>query len=68
MTNCQVINSPPCLKAHINSEKCYAFLEFASIELCSAGMFLDGVRFEHHSGVVILRGRHTVSASLLALC
>eukprot|EP01031_Cornospumella_fuschlensis_P030278 gene30278-36587_t len=55
-----VINSPPCLKAHLNTEKCYAFLEFASIELCSAGMFLDGVRFEHHSGTVILRVRRPV--------
>jgi splicing factor U2AF 65 kDa subunit len=53
----QRTNGPPCLKVYINIEKCYAFAEFSSIELATACMQLDGIRYDHYTGVTILRIR-----------
>ncbi len=49
--------SPPAIKAYINVEKCYAFVEFTSMELATACMEFDGIRFEHHTGTHIFRIR-----------
>lgn len=49
--------SPPALKAYINMEKCYAFVEMTSMELATACMELDGIRFEHYTGSHVLRIR-----------
>lgn len=48
---------PPCIKSYINREKCYAFVEFMSIELATACMQLDGIKFEHPTGATVLRIR-----------
>lgn len=49
--------TPPATRIYLNSEKCYAFVEFDSIELASACMALDGIRFDHPTGTTILRVR-----------
>lgn len=51
------LDGPPVLKVYLNTEKCYAFVEFPSIELCTACMSLDGVRFDHYTGPTIIRVR-----------
>lgn len=43
-------NSNPVLKIYLNLEKNFAFVEFPSVELASAAMTLDNIRFEHYSG------------------
>lgn len=53
----QKTNGPPCIKVYLNVEKCYAFVEFMSIELATACMALDGIRFEHYTGTTVLRIR-----------
>lgn len=53
----QRTNGPPCIKVYLNVEKCYAFVEFLSVELASACMALDGIRFEHPTGTTVLRIR-----------
>ena len=41
------------MKIYLNVEKCYAFVEFASIELTTACMQLDGIKFVHHTGMYV---------------
>ena len=45
------------MKVYLNVEKCYAFVEFANIELTTACMQLDGIRFVHHTGTTVIRVR-----------
>ncbi len=45
------------LKIYLNVEKCYAFVEFSSIELTTACMQLDGIKFDHYTGSSIIRVR-----------
>eukprot|EP01038_Epipyxis_sp_PR26KG_P012799 gene12799-17159_t len=52
-----VIPGGPVLKVYLNSEKCYAFVEFPSVELCTACMQLDNIKFEHFTGTTIIRVR-----------
>jgi splicing factor U2AF subunit len=47
----------PVLKIYLNSEKNYAFIEFPSIELCTAAMQLDGIKFDHRTGTSTIRVR-----------
>lgn len=51
------IEGPPVLKVYLNTEKCYAFVELPTIELCTACMSLDGIRFNHPTGSTIVRVR-----------
>jgi len=48
---------PPVVKAYLNIEKAFAFVELTSIELTNACMSLDGIRFEHWSGNNTIRIR-----------
>lgn len=50
-------DTPPVIKAYLNLEKVFAFVEMISIELATACMALDGVRFDHWSGTYTLRVR-----------
>jgi splicing factor U2AF subunit len=50
-------DGPPVVKVYLNTEKCYAFVEFSSIELCTACMALDNIRFDHYTGSTVLRIR-----------
>lgn len=52
-----VPEKPPVTKIYLNIEKCYAFVEFDSIELTTACMQLDGLKFPHSSGTTIIRVR-----------
>jgi splicing factor U2AF subunit len=47
----------PVQKVYLNTEKCYAFVEFSTIELTTACMALDGVKFDHYTGSTIVRVR-----------
>lgn len=49
--------TPPVIKAYLNIEKAFAFVELTSMELASACMALDGVRFDHFTGPATLRVR-----------
>lgn len=49
--------SDPVIKIYLNTEKCYAFVEFDSIELTTACMQLDGLKFDHYTGTTIIRVR-----------
>mmetsp|Transcript_9833 Transcript_9833/g.16205 ORF Transcript_9833/g.16205 Transcript_9833/m.16205 type:complete len:594 (-) Transcript_9833:435-2216(-) len=40
-------SGPPVLKIYLNAEKCYAFVEFSTIELTTACMALDGISYQH---------------------
>ena len=40
------LDGPPVIKIYLNIEKCYAFVEFATIELTTACMQLDGIKFD----------------------
>ena len=51
------LDGPPVVKVYLNLEKCYAFVEFTTIELCTACMQLDGLRFDHYTGPTTLRVR-----------
>jgi splicing factor U2AF subunit len=51
------LDCSPVSKVYLNIEKCYAFVEFNSIELTTACMQLDGVKFDHYSGSTIVRVR-----------
>jgi len=51
------VEGGPVVKIYLNVEKCYAFVEFASIELTTACMQLDGIKFVHHTGTTIIRVR-----------
>ena len=50
-------SSAPVIKIYLNQEKCYAFIEFSTIELATACMQLDGIKYEHHTGTTLLRVR-----------
>jgi splicing factor U2AF subunit len=52
-----VIEGGPVVKIYLNVEKCYAFVEFATIELTTACMQLDGIKFVHPTGTTIIRVR-----------
>jgi splicing factor U2AF subunit len=47
----------PVIKVYLNSDKCYAFVEFGSVELATACMQLDNIKYDHHTGVTTLRIR-----------
>lgn len=51
------VDSPPVVKIYLNSEKSYAFVEFDSIELCTACLQLDGIKYEHPSQMTTIRVR-----------
>lgn len=51
------LDSPPVIGVYLNLEKSYAFVELPSIELASACIQLDGIRWDHHTGSVTLRIR-----------
>lgn len=40
------LTGPPVLSVYVNRERRFSFVEFASIELASAGLNLDGVMFK----------------------
>lgn len=44
-------------KVYQNAEKCYAFIEFPTVELTTACMQLDGIKFEHPTGATVVRIR-----------
>lgn len=48
---------PPVVKVYLNVEKVYAFVEFTSIELTTACLQLDGIKFDHYTGPTIIRVR-----------
>jgi len=50
-------DGPPVIKIYLNVEKCYAFVEFSTIELTTAAMQLDGIKFDHPTGATIVRVR-----------
>lgn len=50
-------DGPPVIKIYLNVEKCYAFVEFNTIELTTAAMQLDGIKFDHPTGSTIVRVR-----------
>jgi splicing factor U2AF subunit len=50
-------DSPPVVKVYLNTEKCYAFVEFGTVELTTACMALDGVKFDHYTGSTVVRVR-----------
>ncbi len=51
------MDGQPVLGVYLNLEKCYAFIELPSVELTTACMQLDGLRWEHYSGPCVLRIR-----------
>lgn len=51
------LSSAPVHKVNLNLEKCYAFVEMTTVELATACMQLDGIRFPHQGTSVILRIR-----------
>ena len=51
------LDSPPVISVYLNLEKSYAFVELPSIELANACMQMDGIRWDHPTGTVILRIR-----------
>jgi splicing factor U2AF 65 kDa subunit len=51
------LDEPPVVKVYLNADKCFAFIEFTTIELTTACMQLDGVKFEHYTGTTIVRVR-----------
>ena len=51
------LDSQPVIGIYLNLEKSYAFVELPSIELATACMQLDGIRWDHHTGSVTLRVR-----------
>ena len=48
---------PPVVQIYINPEKCFAFVELTSIELTTACLALDGMKYEHPAGTSIIRVR-----------
>jgi splicing factor U2AF subunit len=44
-------------KVYQNVDKCYAFIEFPSVELTTACMQLDGIKFDHPTGPAVVRIR-----------
>lgn len=48
---------PPVVQIYINPEKCFAFVELTSIELTTACLNLDGMKYEHRNGTSIIRVR-----------
>lgn len=50
-------SSVPVIKTYMNVEKCYAFVEFCTVELTTACIQLDGIKFEHPTGTTVLRIR-----------
>eukprot|EP01040_Poterioochromonas_malhamensis_P001133 gene1133-1202_t len=52
-----IFDGRPVTKVYLNTEKCYAFVEFPSIELATACMQLDGIKYEHHTGSFLIRVR-----------
>jgi len=49
------IEGRPVMKIYLNSDKAYAFVEFPTIELTTACMQLDNIRFDHYTGSSIIR-------------
>lgn len=47
----------PILSVSMHNEKCFAFVEFNTIELTSACLMLDGAPFPHKSGQCVVRMR-----------
>ena len=48
---------PPVVQIYINPEKCVAFVELPSIELTTACLTLDGMKYDHRTGTSIIRVR-----------
>ena len=48
---------PPVVQIYINPEKCFAFVELTSIELTTACLTLDGMKYDHRTGTSIIRVR-----------
>lgn len=48
---------PPVFQIYINPEKCFAFVELTSIELTTACLTLDGMKYDHRTGTSIIRVR-----------
>ena len=48
---------PPVVQIYINPEKCFAFVELTSIELTTACLALDGMKYDHRAGTSIIRVR-----------
>lgn len=57
LVNPSIIQGNPVVKIYLNSDKCYAFVELQTIELCTACMQLDGMKFEHYTGTTTVRVR-----------
>lgn len=47
----------PIVQVYINHEKCFAFVELKSIELTTACLGLDGIKYPHRNGSNVLRVR-----------
>ena len=48
---------PPVVQIYINPDKCFAFVELTSIELTTACLALDGMKYDHRTGTSIIRVR-----------
>lgn len=48
---------PPVLSVYLNLDKCFAFVEFPSVEIAAAAMKLDGIQYAHVTGMYTLRIR-----------
>lgn len=48
---------PAIVSIYINHEKCFAFVELKSIELTTACLGLDGIKYQHRGGSAVLRIR-----------
>ena len=46
---------PPVFQIYINPEKSFAFVELTSIELTTACLTLDGMKYDHRTGTSIIR-------------
>lgn len=51
------IPGPAIVQVYINHEKCFAFVELKSVDLTTACMGFDGVKYPHRAGMSILRVR-----------
>jgi splicing factor U2AF subunit len=48
---------PPVVQIYIDQAKCFAFVELSSIELTTACLGLDGMKYEHRGGTTIIKVR-----------
>ena len=49
------MTGPAVVQTYINTEKCFGFVELATMELTASCMNLSGIKFDNHMGQSILR-------------